>query len=180
MRTIQKWKERWKSMLRDWFLNKSWWIHTHSLLLYEISKFSPYSLSKEVIRYVMKWGNELLYFCRILFPRQAGNCRYGDTTFLCQWVSATSSSTCSKPPYLARQDDSRHGELWSSKTWVLELLFPPWWHVSLWRTFIPKNMLYVPPFPPRRHLLLGRHPFFFSSPFYVSFIGSCLDHTFPA
>ena len=77
----------------------------------------------------MKWEERLLYFCRILLSRQAGFCRSGDTTFLCQRVSTTSSFTCSKPPYLTRQKilavatfvARRSGELWWPKTCSLFL-----------------------------------------------------------
>ena len=69
----------------------------------------------------LKWEERLLNFCRILLSCQAG--------FLSLWRHQLSwpvgfchsSSTCLKPPFLARQDICRHGDIWSWKTWVLEL-----------------------------------------------------------
>jgi len=46
-------------------------------------------------------------------------CRYGDRSLLRQWVSATSSSTCLKPPFSARQVICRYGDSWCKKTMVL-------------------------------------------------------------
>ena len=96
-----------------------------SLFLKGLSVFSPIFLPlkwhKIQLIMFLNWEERLLYFCRILLSGQAGSCGHGDRTFLCQWVSATSSSTCPKPPFLARHDICRHSDIWSWKTWVLEL-----------------------------------------------------------
>jgi len=111
MRTLQKWKERWRSMPRTWFLQESWWIHTQTPLLYENRRISPYSLSINVIWSCLKWMKwAFILSAQFDILARQDICCHDDNTFLCQWVSAM-SSTCLKPPFLARQNICRHGDI---------------------------------------------------------------------
>ena len=112
MRTLQNWKESWESMPRTWFFKESWWIHTQSLLLYENSKFSPYSLSKIVINF--NWNDWMGFYTFLILIQLASRVyvRHGELMFLHQWVSATSALRSFWPPWLALQDIVRHCEFW--------------------------------------------------------------------
>jgi len=128
MRTLQNLKESWESMPRTWFLQESWGIHTQSLLLYENSTNLPYSLSKDVKRYVLKWMNGLLYHFWSDWTRLASKCiRHGELMFLHQWVSATSALRSFGRLRLPREYIVRHGELWTFALWTSS----PWARLSL-------------------------------------------------
>lgn len=119
MRTLQKWKESWESLPRTWFLQESWGIHTQSLLLYENSKNSPYSLSKFVKISVLKWLNGILYNSCSNWARLVSRCiRHGKLKFLHQWVSATSALRSFCRPNSPREYIFRHGELWTFALWT--------------------------------------------------------------
>ena len=112
MWTLQKWKDSWESMPR------TWWIHTQTPLLYENRRISPYSLSKECNKITFKMKEMGFYTCcKICTSCLTGNMSLWRHTFLCQWVSATSSSTCLKPPLPARQNICRHGDILAERNW---------------------------------------------------------------
>ena len=87
--------------------------------------------------------------CKICTSCQAGNMSLWRQTFLCQWVSATSSSTCLRPSLPARQNICRHGDnyldigrygdrMWSWRHLGSSKLVFFSYHFPLWRQYVAR------------------------------------------